>query len=788
MLKLALFFLSGAYALVGVCILPTFAAPTPATKQATPLVLVQNHQSPYTIALAADAIPAEKTAATQLQQYLQRVTGARLPIQVESALKADAPQILVGAGPRVRALLPSQNWDALGSDGIVLKTVGNRLILAGGRPRGTLYAVFQFLEDVVGCRWWTPTESTVPQKGTLAIAPQNVVYVPPFAYREHFTNEVRYDPTFATIERENGHHQTQTADWGGHYSMLGFVHTFSELLPPEKYFKAHPEWFTDPANGNLPCTAASAMPGAQDTQLDLSNPQVLDELTTQALACIAQHPEAGYISISQNDNENYCTCPACSRLTAAEGTPAAPIIQFVNAVANRIGKAYPHFLVETLAYEYSLTPPKTLRPASNVLIRLAMNTTDFGHPIDSDFNAKNRDNLLAWAKIADNLFVWTYLANFQKTMFPHPTWAGLDRDARFFAAHKVKGVFAQGDCYTNGVGDFVQLRAWLMGKLLWDPNLNQDQLINEFLAGYYGAAAPHLRAYLDLIERAFLAQNRGIDTGNADFSFVTLAVANEALTRFQRAANAVKDDKVLADRVRRERLSLDVVLLYRYKFLQQEAQRSGQAFLGPTDLTQAAAEFKQVAHRFGVERFGENVDFETGVDKIVQASAPASAPAVPLPEFLAPYPAADVIDIHAPQMTLYQKGVLTDIVNDPAASDGIAAMMTGGTLAWSIQAKFGPLLEAPNLDWHLYVYARVDAKPDTTWDANAFDGGLYDDSNQQRVASFDFPWKDAAGPHYHLFDLGVHKLTGGMFLYLAPKNIPQVEKIYVDRILLVRQR
>src|SRR2546430_13600741 len=33
-------------------------------------------------------------------------------------------------------------------EGIVMKTVGETLILAGGRPRGTLYAVDAFLEDV----------------------------------------------------------------------------------------------------------------------------------------------------------------------------------------------------------------------------------------------------------------------------------------------------------------------------------------------------------------------------------------------------------------------------------------------------------------------------------------------------------------------------------------------------------------------------------------------------------------------------------------------------------------
>src|SRR5690606_12652108 len=158
--------------------------------------------------------------AEQLQKYLQQVTGAAFPIQPETAVAANAPQILIGAGERARVLLPAQDWSTLGSDGIVIKTVGNNLVLAGGRPRGTLYAVFQFLEDEVGCRWWTPTEHTIPTRSTLDVRPQNVTYVPPFSYREHYTSSVRQDPVFATTMRENGHHQTQTGEWGGHYDML----------------------------------------------------------------------------------------------------------------------------------------------------------------------------------------------------------------------------------------------------------------------------------------------------------------------------------------------------------------------------------------------------------------------------------------------------------------------------------------------------------------------------------------------------------------------------------------
>lgn len=250
------------------------------------LSLAKNQQTSYVIALAADAIPAEKTAAEQLQKYLQQVTGAAFPIQPETQVNADAPQILVGAGTRVRSLLPAQDWSTLGQDGIVIKTIGKNLILTGGRPRGSLYAVFQFLEDEVGCRWWTPIASTIPNRSTLDVRPQNLIYISPFNYRESFTTSVQSDPVFATVLRQNGHHQKQGKEWGGHYEILGWAHTFGQLLPVEKYFEQHPEWYSDPANEYKPATASSKMPQARKTDLCLGNPEVLDAITEQALGWI----------------------------------------------------------------------------------------------------------------------------------------------------------------------------------------------------------------------------------------------------------------------------------------------------------------------------------------------------------------------------------------------------------------------------------------------------------------------------------------------------------------------
>lgn len=753
-----------------------------AQPQADGLRLAKNGVAQLPIVLAEDAIPAEKTAALELQKYLHQVTGAEFPVREAAAVKPTAPQILVGAGHRVKNILPGQDWEALGQDGIVIKTVQNKLILAGGRPRGALYAVYQFLEDSVGCHWWTPTESTVPRKSTLELPLQNTVYIPPFDYRENFITAAEVSPVFATTLRENGHAQPQSPEWGGHYSILGWCHTFSQLLPPATYFKEHPEWYSDPLNNFLPCTAASPLP--DHTQLCVTNPEVIAEIGKQALKWVEANPEAGYISISENDGKGYCRCPRCTQAAEAEGSQAGPNLMLTNAVATEIGKKYPHFLIETLAYNDTENPPKTVRPASNVIIRLAPINSDFGHPLNSDWNKRTRDNLLQWAKISPRLFIWNYVTNFNAVMLPHPNWSGLAEDLRFFAANKVTGVFAQGDTSTNGVGDFAQLRAWLLGKLMWNPNANQEELTNQFLDGYYGPAAPHLKKYLDVMHRAFLQQNRALSTFNEDFTFFTLQTANQATRHFNEAAQAVEADEVLSARVSRERLSLDAVWIRRYRPLRKIAMRLNQEFEGPADGQVALQEFITAAQGLKIRDFRENGSFAAEIPRLQSMVAPEP----PLPDFAFGIPASEIIDVPAENLNLLSASQSL-MVDDAAASNGKAATMVGSTREWLIQLRLNQVLEpGEQSQWRVYIMARATAHAGAAMDGTAIHLGLYDPANRALLIEKPVALNVVAGPNYKAIDMGIHTLDGDDYFWVGGEGNADTETIYIDRVILIREK
>ncbi len=211
------------------------------------LTLAENGRTNYSIVVASglSSDDPEITAARELKNYLKQVTGAEFSIISEQAAAGKAYKILIGQSKSVKRLLPDINWDALGHDGIIIRTVGDSLILAGGKPRGTIYAVYTFLEDIVGIRWWTSTESYVPTKKTLRISKLNTVYVPKILYREAFYEDTNANPLFAVKLKLNGHFTLIPKEYGGHYSILGWCHTFYSLLPPAIYFAKHPEWYSE---------------------------------------------------------------------------------------------------------------------------------------------------------------------------------------------------------------------------------------------------------------------------------------------------------------------------------------------------------------------------------------------------------------------------------------------------------------------------------------------------------------------------------------------------------------
>lgn len=465
---------------------------TPASASPT-FTISSVDKKPCPIVIASNALPSERYAAQELQHYLEAVTSMKLPI-VEDSLRPVSREILVGDSAHLRALHLKLDINKLGPEGFALRTVKNKLIIAGGRPRGTLYGVYTLLEEKLGVRWFTPELEVIPHTNRLVLAALDETHVPTLEYRAVFWTEMMRDADFAARHRLNSEHYHFTEKHGGPAMVyFPFVHSFDNLIPIELY-QEHPEYF--------PLINGKRVNGY--VQRCLSNPDVLKLAIANVRQWIHDHPQANIISVSQNDTRNWCQCDACKSFDDQEGSPSASLLRFVNAIAENIEPDFPNIRIDTLAYMYTRKPPKTLRPRHNVIIRLCSIECCFAHPLatcDSTENRKFRDDISAWQPVARKLYVWDYTTNFGHYQQPFPDFEALQPNVQFFVQHGVTGLFEQGNYSGGGSGEFGPLRAYLLAKLLWNPDADLERHTTEFLNAYYGKAAPLTRSYLRLLEQ-----------------------------------------------------------------------------------------------------------------------------------------------------------------------------------------------------------------------------------------------------------------------------------------------
>lgn len=737
------------------------------------VTLAQDGRTEHVIVIASDASAPEQHAAQELARFLQEVTGAPFPVRsLEEA--GPGPRIAVGPGA-ARSLAPTLNLEGLGADGIVLRTVPPHLLLTGGpgAPRGTLYAVYTFLEDVVGCRWWTSKVSRIPHRPTLVVPPLDVRYVPVLEYREPFYFD-GFDPDWAVRNKSNGHAARLDPQRGGRIIYKGFVHTFYALVPPQQYFQEHPEWFSE-MNGKRTFERA---------QLCLTNPELLAFVIQRVKEWLRETPEATIISVSQNDWHGRCECARCKAVEEEEGSPAGPLLRFVNAIAEAIEPEFPHVAIDTLAYQYTRKPPRLTRPRPNVIVRLCSIECSFAHPLEHERNRSFREDIEGWAKICQRLYIWDYVTNFGHYIQPHPNLRVLGPNIRFFVRHGVKGIFEEGNYQSYG-GEFAELRAWVLAKLLWNPEQDDQALIREFLEGYYEEAAPFLSQYIQLIHDKVEETDHYLGIGSPPTApFLTFEVLAKAEELFRQAERAVAGKPEVLRRVEVAHLPVRYVVIVRWPTLRLTADLTGQPWPWPETRQEAISDFERVCGENGITQLAE-----WGGAKVEwlrqQFGGPRRAQATP-PPGCEGRPRGEWVDLQDDSFALYRRGELSDLRPDPRASDGVAAWMPGHHREWAVQMRLAdPVFDLLQGEWTAYAVVRVEKKGN---EGVAFAYGLYDTQSKQGVSQ-SVAAAEIADAEYHLYKIATFVPRRSHYLWVAPaENAANIEALWVDRFFLVRER
>lgn len=393
------------------------------------------------------------------------------------------------------------------------------IYISASSERSAIYAAYALLE-YIGCRFFAPDTEKIPVLDSIELESNiEIQESSPFEYRDIYWN-CAFDTAWSLKAKLNGackntrnmgRNLPENVGGGFNYAGPYFVHTFSLLVPPSEYFDTHPEYFSE-INGERTSKHLYS-------QLCMTNKEVVSISAKKACEWLRQNPDRKMVSISQNDSfvlESYCTCNECKKIIDREGAPSGALIHFVNSVAEEIEKEFPDAIVDTLAYQYSVAPPKYLRPRKNVCVRICTGACN-SHPIEScEKNIHVKAAFEKWSAVCDKLYVWDYTTNFAQYLTPYPNFTAIPTNVKFFQRHNVKGLFMQGQYQGGNNGEFGELRSYMISRLLWNPDTNVEKDVCEFICEYYGKAAPYIFDYLEFINEkgnnmhaacAFLCKN-----------------------------------------------------------------------------------------------------------------------------------------------------------------------------------------------------------------------------------------------------------------------------------------
>lgn len=514
--------------------------------------------SDYVIVVDEAASESEKWAAGELQAAIAAVGSVSLPV-VSPAEAGERPAIVIGDNARLRSRAgdATQRYDS-NDESFFYWNVDRDIFILGGSQRGTMYGVMAFLENELGVRYYTPAVTVTPEKDRHTFRLLHFADQPGIRVRNDFYYEA-FNPIWAARNRVNGAMGTREQPGGveGYWS----VHTFYPLLSPEEFFESNPEYFS----------LVDGVRTHDRAQLCLTNTDVQDIITERFKQRMRDNPGNLIYSLSQNDWYGACQCDNCQAIATKEGSESGPVLWFVNLVAERIEKEFPDKFVGTLAYQYTRKPPKNIRPRDNVVIRFCSIECCFAHDfLSCPQNVEFVEDMKGWAAIAPRIYVWDYVVSFSNYILPFPNFSVLQPNIQTLRDHHAIGIMEQAAYQSRG-GEFAELKAYLISKLLWNPEAEVEPIIDDFMYGYYGRAGQYVREYFDLVQNLVTPDTHftiWIQPNNPLYNDDFIREGGRILDQAARVA----DNPEIRARVEMARLP---VLFLKCKRLPQQALRDG---------------------------------------------------------------------------------------------------------------------------------------------------------------------------------------------------------------------
>jgi hypothetical protein len=492
------------------------------------LVLIVGGKPAATIITAKEPTRTVKFAIQELNDHLYRCTGARLPVATDeqpvkgAVIHLGQTRLTTGLG-LAPAFLAPDSW--------VVWQVGSSLVISGGDNTdnlnpddktlaafGTLYASYEFLERILGVRWYWPGELGLVAPQHTDVVVNNVRWQGQPSYQTRFfwySNPADKDFSAKDVCR-----WWRRLRWGSVAGDPIGMHSFNGW--PKRFGKSHPEYFALQRDGRRAVDDDHGY-------VCLSNAAVLEQVIADKRAAFEQWPWSCYQPVMPADSFGlgYCQCAECqAAVRPSQGTRgkySEAVWTFVNRAAAEVRKTHPDRFITCCAYsEYSQVPAFHLEP--NVAVTLCAGRYFPNLMWRAESKVEYVDWIGQWSRKAANLYLWDYwLARHHKgvhgapAILPHAIqeWFLLDRGRIKGRAIELENIDAEGHS-SNRWEDwlFDSLNVYVATRLMWNVDQNVDQILKEFYGQFYGPAGPWVERFYEAMEKAYAAP---VTKGSPDF-------------------------------------------------------------------------------------------------------------------------------------------------------------------------------------------------------------------------------------------------------------------------------
>ncbi len=670
----------------------------------------------YNIILPESPTPAEKTAAKELEHYLKLV----------------APEVLTvdGADPEIHigptAAAKANGLDQLADEEWCVKSLDGKLFLIGGGTRGTLYATYHFLEDSLGIHWFNPYEDYVPAASEVQLPALDMRGKPLFTHRSiarQSRGELPLDNgRFVTRNRMNYDANSSIGpEYGGDdcFGLPYFVHTFGLYFPGKDY----------PQYGTL----VNGKRGASN-HVCMSLPELPDLFYAKLLEFIKKSednarkkgvPSPRYYDISLDDGAYVCECDKCQAALKKRGGGVKLLLDFLNPIAAKLAESHPDLVLTTIIYANIITPPEKLKVEPNLMIRLCDIVANQAAPLTDKSNRYWAGMVDKWSKLAPLMGIWDYAITYVVTGAPYPFEQVIGEDLRFYADHGIRFMFWELELPHQA--DMYDLKIWLTMKLMENPYQDEKELYRTFMEKNYGAAAPALMEFRDLVAKYRTETNAYIDwyAKSTTLKHLNWKSIPEMQKCFDEAEAAVAEDPVLLKRVQRARVGLDRVSYILFPVLLTEFERAGhdrKEYPLNRDEILSRAEKYQLAAIEKLTPRAKKTKQDLHNDIIAEIKRYAKAPLMLRPP--AEFAGVDYFDYPASDAYIWNE--VATLVDDPTSETGQVLQITRDKPEFRVPFKYGAYVANTTKDlageyirkvkgkgYHWYKVATIKLYPST---------------------------------------------------------------------------